>query len=73
MRWTTTRVTCAALVAGAAAVVGPSVAVVAADSTCAGLAPTMVGTDRNDRLVGTPGPDVIAGIGRQRPDRGPRR
>ncbi len=62
MRWTTTRVTCAALVVGAVAVVGPGVAVGAAEGTCAGLAPTVVGTDDDDRIVGTPGPDVIAGL-----------
>ena len=62
MRWTTTRVACAALVVGAAAVVAPGVAVRAAEGTCAGQAPTVVGTDSDDRLAGTPGPDVVAGL-----------
>jgi Ca2+-binding RTX toxin-like protein len=30
--------------------------------TCDGVAPTMVGTTRDDFLIGTPGPDVIHGL-----------
>ena len=37
----------------------------AAVPTCAGLAPTVVGTQDDDVLVGTAGPDVIAGLGGQ--------
>ena len=55
------RLSCAGVVALAAAFVLPAVA--SAGTTCHGQRATIVGTERADRLEGTLGSDVIVGFG----------
>lgn len=43
--------------------VGPGAELAVAGPSCEGLAPTIVGTDRNDTIDGTSGPDVIIAKG----------
>lgn len=58
------RRTAVALSAAVVCALAPALPAAAARTTCFGLAPTITGTDGNDRLMGTPNDDVIiAGSG----------